>query len=283
MLSISHTSLKVSSYYNSFTKTEKKVADFVLENTNDVMYYSITELADKASVGESTVLRFSRKLGFSGFQDFKLSVAQDQIQPSNYEDEEVQQHDQMKSVINKVIKKQINSLEGNLQLLDDQSIQKAVNIILQSKKVTFFGVGSSGITASQASSSMLRIGINCDYKYDSHFQAMSASLLTAEDCVVGISVSGSTKDTIYNVEIAKKAGAKIICITNNAKSPITKLADIVLLISGKENPLEGSSVLSQLAQLSCVDILCTAIKNQRNNKTKVFSELTAKALSEKLY
>ena len=283
MMSISHTSLKINSYYNSFTKTEKKVADFVLENTNDVMYYSITELADKASVGESTVLRFSRKLGFSGFQDFKLAVAQDHNQPSNYEDEEIQHSDDMKSVINKVIKKQINSLEGNLQLLDDKSIQKAVDIIVQSRKVTFFGVGSSGITAGQASSSMLRIGINCDYKQDSHFQAMSASLLTTEDCVIGISVSGSTKDTIYNLEIAKKAGAKIICITNNAKSPITKLADIVLLISGKENPLEGSSILSQLAQLSCVDILCTSIKNQGNNKTKTYRELTAKALSEKLY
>ena len=123
----------------------------------------------------------------------------------------------MKLIINKVIKKQINSLEGNLQLLDDKSIEKAVNIILQSKKVTFFGVGSSGITACQASSSMLRIGINCDYKQDSHFQAMSASLLTKEDCVIGMSVSGSTKDTIYNLEIAKKAGAKIICITNNGE------------------------------------------------------------------
>ena len=282
-MSISHTNLKISSYYNSLTKTEKKVADFVLANTNEVIYFSITELADKADVGESTVLRFSRKLGFSGFQDFKLSVAQDQIQPLNYQDEEIQQADDMKLIINKVIKKQINSIEGNLQLLDDKSIEKAVNIILQSNTVTFFGVGSSGLTANQASSSMLRIGIKCDYKQDAHFQAMSASLLTEEDCVIGMSVSGSTKDTIYNLEIAKKAGVKIICITHNGKSPITKLADVVLLISGKENPLEGSSLLSQLAQLSCVDILCTAINNQRNNESKLFRELTAKALSEKLF
>lgn len=282
-MSISHTSLKINSYYNSFTKTEKKVADYVLDKSNDVMYYSITELADKTGVGESTVLRFSRKLGFSGFQDFKLSVAQDQNEPLNFQDEEIQQTDNVNLLINKVIRKQMKSLEDNLQLIDNDSIERALSLILNSRKVTFFGVGSSGITAYQASSSMLRLGVKCEYQLDSHFQAMSASLLNSEDCVIGLSVSGSTKDTIYNLEIAKKAGAKIICITNNGKSPITKLADIVLLISGKENPLDGSSVLSQLAQLSCVDILCTAIKNQKNYKSEVSRELTAKALSEKLY
>ncbi|MFK4997032.1 MurR/RpiR family transcriptional regulator [Bacillus sp. N9] len=113
---------------------------------------------------------------------------------------------------------------------------------------------------------MLRMGINCEFHQDSHFQTMSASILTGNDCVIGLSVSGSTKDTIYNLEMANKAGAKVICITNNAKSPITKLSDVVLLIAGKENPLEGSSVSSQLAQLSCIDLLCTVITNKRDGK-----------------
>lgn len=88
---------------------------------------------------------------------------------------------------------------------------------------------------------------------------MIASLLTKEDCAIGILVSGSTKDTIYSLEIAKRAGAKIICMINNGKSPITKLADVVHLLSSQESPLEGISIISQIAQLSVIGILCAAI------------------------
>ncbi|MFK4997031.1 MurR/RpiR family transcriptional regulator [Bacillus sp. N9] len=133
----SQTLLKITSYYSSLTKTEKKVADFVKAHLYDVIYYSVTELADRSGVGESTVLRFSRKLGFSGFQDFKLAIAQDQVQPIDFHDDEIKQTDDTKLVMNKVITKQLNVIEGNLQLLKDQSLEKAVNIILQSKKVTF--------------------------------------------------------------------------------------------------------------------------------------------------
>lgn len=107
--------------------------------------------------------------------------------------------------------------------------------------------------------------------------------MTKEDCAIGISVSGSTKDTIYSLEIAKRAGAKIICMTSNGKSPITKLADVVHLMSSKESPLEGISIISQIAQLSVIDVLCAAIIHRREHIARKVREITAKTVSEKLY
>ncbi|MBY6274497.1 MAG: transcriptional regulator, partial [Bacillaceae bacterium] len=251
-----NTILKIKSYYNGLTKTETKIADYVLEHLQDIIYCSVTELAERAGVGETTVLRFCRKMGFNGFQDFKLALAQDLVQPFTNDEEEIVENDTTLSIINKTTTKHMKIIEENRQLLDEKQVEKAIDLILSAKTNVFFGVGSSGLTALQAANSLTRIGIKCDAKQDSHFQAMTAALLTKDDCAIGISVSGSTKDTIHNLEIAKKRGAKIICITSNGKSPITKLADVVLLMSSKESPLEGSSIISQIAQLSVIDILC---------------------------
>lgn len=278
-----NTILKIKSYYYGLTKTETKIADFVLEHVQDIIYCSVTELAEKAGVGETTVLRFCRKIGFNGFQDFKLALAQDLVQPYTNNDEEIVEDDTTVSIINKTTAKHMRIIEENRQLLDEEQVEKAVDIILSSNNIVFFGVGSSGLTALQAANSLTRIGIKCDAKQDSHFQAMSAALLTNKDCAIGISVSGSTKDTIYSLEIAKKVGAKIICITSNGKSPITKLADIVLLMSSKESPLEGSSIISQIAQLSVIDLLCAVIIHKREETARKVREITAKAVSEKLY
>jgi DNA-binding MurR/RpiR family transcriptional regulator len=278
-----NTILKIKSYYNGLTKTETKIADYVLEHLQDIIYCSVTELAERAGVGETTVLRFCRKMGFNGFQDFKLALAQDLVQPFTNDEEEIVENDTTLSIINKTTTKHMKIIEENRQLLDEKQVEKAIDLILSAKTNVFFGVGSSGLTALQAANSLTRIGIKCDAKQDSHFQAMTAALLTKDDCAIGISVSGSTKDTIHNLEIAKKRGAKIICITSNGKSPITKLADVVLLMSSKESPLEGSSIISQIAQLSVIDILCAAIIQRRNEVARRVREITAKAVSEKLY
>src|SRR5690625_2444583 len=84
---------------------------------------------------------------------------------------------------------------------------------------------------------------------DSHFKVLSASLLSENDVAIGFSVSGETKDTIYNLRLAKERGAKTICITSSARSTITEISDVSLIIDAKENPLEGSSITPTLSQL----------------------------------
>nr|WP_114497136.1 MurR/RpiR family transcriptional regulator [Fontibacillus phaseoli] len=277
------TLLSIRSHLNGLTKTEQKVAHFILDHAQDVIYHSVTELAERADVGETTVLRFCRKLKFQGFQDFKLSLAQDLVKPSDRLYNEVTEEDDASTLNRKVISMHIGALEQTSELVNSEQLEQAITLLHQADNIHFFGVGSSGLTALQAAHSFSRIGKRSQAKTDTHFQAMAASLMRPGDVAVGISISGSTKDTIETLSLAKKAGSKIIVITSNARSPITKLADIVLLMVARETPLQGSSLSAKISQLVIVDILNVGVTLKFKEEALKFREVTAKAITDKLY
>jgi DNA-binding MurR/RpiR family transcriptional regulator len=114
-------------------------------------------------------------------------------------------------------------------------------------------------------------------------QAMSAATLTAQDVAIGFSYSGSTKDVMHSLTLAKDAGATVICITNFAHSPITQLADAKLLTASRETPLGSGALRSSIAQLHILDILFTAVAMRLHQRVLEFGEKTAKAVVDKLY
>ncbi len=274
---------RIHSYLNSFTKAEKKVAEFVLQKTEDLMYLSITELAEKADVGETSVLRFCRKLGFKGYQDFKLSVAKESMNPVSEIDGEISENDAIEVTMQKITRNNINVIQETMSLLDPASLEKAVNAVWHADKVHFYGVGTSGITALDAKSKFMRIGFPVDAIADSHFQSMAAATLSDKDVAIGITVSGSTKDTIDSLKMARENGAYTIALTHYARSPITKLADVVLLTSGKESPLQGGSLASKIAQLHVIDMLFMGIFLKQKDHAMYYREKTAKAVLNKIY
>ncbi len=277
------TLLSIQSHLNGLTKAEQKVAQYILDNASDIIYHSVTELAEKSEVGETTVLRLCRKLKYQGFQDFKLSLAQDLVKPIDHLHQEVTEEDDPAALNKKIIANHIRTLEQTRELVVSEQLGKAITVLLHARRINFFGVGSSGLTAMQAAHSFSRIGKQCSAKTDTHFQAMEAALMTPDDVAVGISISGSTKDTIENLTLAKKAGATVVAITSNARSPITKVADIVLLMIARENPLQGSSLSAKISQLAVIDILTVAVSLQMKEESLRFREIMAKSISEKLY
>ncbi|GAA0410505.1 MULTISPECIES: MurR/RpiR family transcriptional regulator [Paenibacillus] len=277
------TLLNIHSNLNGLTKAEQKVAQYILDNASDIIYHSVTELAEKADVGETTVLRLCRKLKFQGFQDFKLSLAQDLVKPIDNLHQEITEDDDSTALNEKIIANHIRTLEQTRELAVSDQLGKAINALLRARCIYFFGVGSSGLTAMQAAHSFSRIGKLSSAKVDTHFQAMEAALMTKDDVAVGISISGSTKDTIENLTLAKKTGATVIAITSNARSPITKVADISLLMIARENPLQGSSLSAKISQLAVIDILNVAVSLQMKDEALKTREITARAISEKLY
>lgn len=277
------TLLNIRSHFNGLTKTEQKVATYILEHAQDIIYHSVTELAEKADVGETTVLRLCRKLRYQGFQDFKLSLAQDLVKPTDHLHSEVTEDDDSRTLSHKVIAVHTQTMEQTRELVNPEQLSKAVEALIHAKNIHFFGVGSSGIAAIHAAYTFVRIGKAGHANMDTHFQAIQASLMNKEDVAVGISISGSTKDTIDNLTLAKKTGATIIAITSNARSPITKVADLVLLSVARENPLQGSSLAATISQLAIIDILNVAVSLQTKEQALKYREIAAKATSDKLY
>ncbi len=274
--------LKVGSYYPSLTKSEQKVADYVLNASEDIIYRSVTELAELSAVGETTVMRFCRAIGFKGYQDFKLALAQDysprrQQESGGHSDATPDDYAEL------VYRETSSILADTMSLLDRAKLEEAVARMDAAGYVQFFGVGASGITALDAKNRLLRIGRRAEAVADAHFQAMMAVTMGPGDVAFGISLSGSTLDMVDMLTKARQQGAYVIAMTNYAKSPITAAADLVLLTAGKESPLEGGSIGAKISQLLLIDMICEGLARLDLARTREMKERTAKAVIERIY
>ncbi|SHN76835.1 transcriptional regulator, RpiR family [Paenibacillus sp. ov031] len=270
---------RINTYYPSMTRSEQKVARCVRDNPDNIIYLSVTELADFAGTGETTVMRFCRKIGFKGYQDFKLMLAQGLPKRQNQPDGEQGEDDYADHLYTAMV----GVLQSSLGMLDRSQLEQAVKCLDSARHVQFFGVGSSGITAMDAKNRFLRIGRRAEANSDSHIQSMMAVTMGEGDVAFGISVSGSTLDTNDMLMKAKQNGAKVIAMTNYAKSPIASIADILLLTAGKESPLEGGSVGAKISQLFIIDLLCQGLEREHGDETKKMKELTARAVIDRIY
>ena len=245
----------IESFYPSLSKQEKKIADYIFEKKGKISYQSLQEIAGEINVGEATIVRFVKKIGFHGFQDLKLQIAKEDfpIIETTYED----YIDNIQANINETI-------SNTKSLIDRKQVDKAISRIEKADRIFLYGVGSSGIAAIELQNKLLRFGKVASAFTDSHFQIMNSSITTNKDIIIALSLSGSTQDVIDSLTIAKKNRTKIIAITNHIMSPIAQLADYVLLTAGRETLLDGGSLIAKISQLYVIDVLCTgyALKNK---------------------
>ncbi len=255
--------LKLKSIVTSLKGTEKKLTKYIIENAESIIYQSLNEVAVKSKVSEATIIRFSRKIGLKGFQDLKLHLSRDIVSPVKSIHEELKKDDDEKTILSKVFGSNIQTLKDTLELIDVAEIKRAVRAIEKAGKILFIGVGTSGPNTIDAYNKFFRLGIDCHCYTDSHLQVMGASLLKKDDLVIAISHSGSTKDPIETLEVAKSRGAVTVAVTNNSISPITKVADIVLNTASRETKFRSEAMASRVAQATIIDVLCTivSIKN----------------------
>lgn len=278
--------LDIQLLYNQFTKTEKKIADFVTKNAQLVLFMSITELADACRVADASVHRFCRTMGVKGYQEFKMKLSLSMAAEETAEkeaDSSMQQENPLQYTLDNILESHISALKETYTLLKQEDIEKTVTMMEEAKHIYFFGIGDSLLTAKEARNKLLRITNKVSCIDDPHMQAMMASMAAREDLVFFISYSGATKDNVYVAKIAKKAGAKIVMVTRFVKSPLTNYADTVLLCGSNEGPLEGGSMGAKLSQLYIIDILFHEYYRRNLGISKENNKKTSKAVVEKLY
>lgn len=274
----------IQKYSSGFTKSERKVADYVLQNARGVLYMSITDLAEQCGVGDTTVFRFCKTLHLGGYQNFKMLLAQSSVESETAItlSDQVAVNDSSSDVFSKLLETHTQALAQTFRVLHTAEIEKAVEYFENSRLIHFFGVGSSCVTALEAKNRFCRILPNVCFVEDGHMQAMTSALLTPEDLAVAFSYSGSTKDTIEVLRHAKQRGAKTICVTHFAESPIAAYADLVLLCGGIEGPFQGGSLSAKVAQLYLIDVLYTEYFRKHGALCNENKRLTTQAISERM-
>ena len=275
--------IRIGTALESLKPAERSIADYVLGDPERVMHMSISEASQKIGVGESTIIRFCRGLGYKGYQDFKLRLAQDLVEPVHYIHENVNFDDNPRDLAKKVFQTNLNAVENTMKALDPGMVEVAARSLIEAQMINIYGVGYSSFTAHDAKLKLARLGLVVDAFGDAHLQVMAAVSLKKGDVAIGISHSGSTKDVVDALAIARKSGAATIAVTNFSPSPITKVADVVLLTSAPESAFGGEVLASRIAQLCVVDVLSVMVATTLGEKCLTLIEKTSEAVKKKRY
>lgn len=243
----------------TMAKGARRIADFILDRPEDVVGMSVTELSEATEVSEGSIINFCRGIGLSGFQQLKLSLAQEIVQPVQFIHEDLLREDDLETVSRKVFHSGMQALRDTLSVLDTGALAAAVDAVRKAKRVEIYGIGSSAPIAEDAQYRMLRIGLDVRAVTDSHIQAISASRCDPEVATLTISHSGATHETVTATRLAREAGATTIVITNFARSPIRAYADIVLTTMARETRFRTEAITSRIAQLCVVDALIAGL------------------------
>lgn len=262
---------------DSLRKSERKVADFVIDNVASVLTMRIVDVATQAQVSEPTVVRFCRALGFDGFQSFKLQLAQHLGASSSYSQFSVDDSDTIADVCHKVFDSTIGSLITVRDELDPRALEQAIVAINQAKRVEFYGFGASGSVASDAQHKFFRLQLSSAAYTDPHIQHMSAISLSPQDVLVAISQSGRTKALIQSVELALEAGATVIGLAPQ-ETPLSKLCSIQIDVNMEEDLQIFTPVSSRIAHLLVIDVLAMGVARLRKNQLKDYLKRMNKSL-----
>jgi RpiR family carbohydrate utilization transcriptional regulator len=253
---------KIKSSLNELSKSERKVAELVLAQPNFVAHAPIAQIAEMAAVSQPTVIRFCRSVDCTGLQDFKLRLTRSLVSGVPYVHSAVDMCDTAHDLAAKLFDNTISSLMRTRNELSPDSIEQAVNVLANARKIEFYGLGNSGIIAQDAQHKFFRLGVPCISYSDPHIHGMSAALLRPGDAVVAISNSGRTIDLIRSVELAREAGAQVIGITHS-NSPLAKRCNVALYADTPEDPDLYSPMITRIVHLVIIDILAVGVALRR--------------------
>ncbi|CDY78140.1 transcriptional regulator [Caballeronia glathei] len=261
----------------------QRIADFIAQYSQDVIHMSVSDVAERTASSEGSVIAFCKSVGATGFQQLKILLAQELVQPVQIIHEDLEPDDAVETVVRKLFHSNIQTLHDTAATLDIKSVERAVSLLKAAERIEIYGIGSAAPIAEDAEYRMLRIGLNAKAVVDSHVQAISASLAGPKVATLTVSHSGSTHETVDATRLARESGASTICITNVGKSPLRAYADVVLCTMARETRFRTEAMTSRLAQLAIVDVLVASLALTEYEKSVASLRHTFDVLSIKRY
>ncbi len=276
---------RINRAYYDLTMSERKIADYVTAHRQESQLMSISELAQAVGVAEATISRFCRRLGYKGYNAFKVAVASHAVSPpagsANPLSGEVLPEDSVQDMCRKICAADVEAINQTLELIRPEAIVKAADLLVNARWVLCMGQGGSMLLAQEAAHLFATAMPNFFDVSDSHMQAIRAALLSEQDVIFYFSYSGATKDLIDMMKIAQDRGVKVILVTRYPNSPGAVMADVVLECGSVEGPLQLGSVAARVAQLYIVDVLFSEVSRRSIESVRSQRKQVAEVISEK--
>lgn len=241
---------------NEFTPSDQKIADYILENIEDVLSSNTSTLAELIDTSQSAIVRFVQKIGYKSFFDFKLDIAKSRDNEDiDLENEAISKGDDIGDIIKKSKNYILSAIEKTYALFDEERIEETVDLINKANRVYLAGLGSSGIICEDFFYKLQRSGKDVTYEKDAHFNLSAVTNIKKDDLLICISYAGNTKEIITAAKYANYNKTKVISITKTQKSELATYSDILLLVPDIEREMRFGAVSSRFSTLMITDIL----------------------------
>jgi DNA-binding MurR/RpiR family transcriptional regulator len=264
---------------------ERRVAQAVLDDPQGVAWRSISELARSCGTSATSVVRFCRAIGLRGYPDLRLAlagaVARDDVAAATAASHDIAPDDDAATITSKIAYADARAVTDTANHLDIATLVQVTEALAKAGRIDIYGVGASGFVALDLQMKLQRIGRPAFAWPDPHMAISSASLRGAGDVAIGLSHTGTTVDTIDVLREARSHGALTVAVTNFPWSPITEVADLVLLTAARETAFRTGAMTSRIAQLTVVDCLFVTLAQQDLPGTRVALERTFAAAQAK--
>ncbi|WP_245867533.1 MurR/RpiR family transcriptional regulator [Sporomusa silvacetica] len=241
---------------NRFTQAHERIVNYIKDHVQEVIHLPINELAERCQVGDATVIRFYRLLGYENYHTFQIAMAkeliEDDVQPIY---EEVENHDLFPDVTRKVIASTVQGITDLAGQISPAAIHDITAHLRAASVIHVIGLGASGIVAQDVMHKLMRLGLKINAYTDSHLMTIAASIAQPEEVFFAISHSGETTDILRTLELAKNQGCYTCAMTSYSESNITRLVPAYLLTCTRDTKMRSDTMISRIVQLVVVDIL----------------------------
>jgi len=267
--------VKVRFLYPNLTKSEKRVADIVIDDYESVSESTLSAIAERARCSDASVMRFCRRLGLDGFIELKAQLAQ--IRSTAYDNgaNRITPEDDTYSIMKKVIWTNEKTLRDTLTLYSED-YERALEAILQAEQVNFFGVGDAWIVCASAQMKFQRCGVRSSTYSDVALSLATASLMTEKDLAIGISFSGDTKLVVDALRIAKENGARTLCIVHFSKCKLIKYSDMKIFTATTDYTVGHDEIARRTAEFAVIDTLYMGLITR---KAEIYSRNLKKSIA----
>lgn len=241
--------------FPTYTDTEKRLADYILEHKEEVVNYSAQILGEKVNTSAAAVVRFAKKLGFKGYTALKVELAKDQTTEQVDFDDIIKTEDTVSVMVKKANAMNLKTIEQTYKLINTDVLEEVIDKLIEADTIYLFGVGGSGIVCDDLLNKLIRINKRAIFNKDPHIQLAGAAHITSKDVAVGVSYSGNTKEINIAMSQAEKMGAYTVGITQMSKSRLSKICDALLHVPSEEKELRLGAIQSRNSSLVITDLL----------------------------
>ncbi len=281
---------KISAQLETMAPADRQIGQFIIDNPDQMLRLSSAALAVETGRSQSSVVKFSQKLGYAGYQELKLAVSEAKAQewqaPAGMIHGTIEVGDSYLTILQKLLGSKMQAMQQTISVNNEADIEKALEALHDARRIHLAGVGASSLVARDFSYKLMKLGRNVLHDSDSHVQMANASTLGPDDLLFALSYSGASIETLRIAELASQRQATVIAVTGLQDNPLSRVADICLHTVGDEDRVRSSAITARDAQLMLTDLLFILLVQRQpdandyvHNSETAVSVLKAKRLS----